>query len=49
MEKKEVKRGERKGKGKEKKEGEKEGLRRSPVRLLVDAVFASLVAARRRL
>jgi hypothetical protein len=39
-----------KGKGKEKKEGEKEGLRRSPVRLLiVEAVFASLVAAQRRL
>jgi hypothetical protein len=48
-EKKEEKRGEGKGKGKEKKEVEKEGLRRLPVRLLVDAVFASLVAARHRL
>jgi hypothetical protein len=39
----------RKGKRKGEKEGEKEGLRRPPVRLLVDAVFALLVAARRRL
>jgi hypothetical protein len=50
MEKKEEKTGEGKGKGKEKKEEEKEGLKRSPVRLLiVDAVFASLFAARRQL
>jgi hypothetical protein len=38
----------RKGKTKEKKEVEKEGLRRSPVQLLVDAIFASLFAAPRR-
>jgi hypothetical protein len=38
----------RKEKRKREKEEDKEGMRRSPVRLLVDAMFALLFAAQRR-